>query len=191
MIDLIAGLFLTGWLDSSGKFDRARPSPFIQINGRRAAYTFVSADASGTGRPVGLSETDVENFMRAKAAIYSAASLMLKEAGLGFGDLSTFYVAGGFGRFLNFENAVAVGLLPDIAPDKFRYVGNASLSGTRLCLLSKESRDTQEALAGRMTYIDLSNFFGYMDQYTAALFLPHTEIRHFPSVKKRLHASRP
>ncbi len=189
LIDLIAGLFLTGWIDSSGRFDRERPSPFIRADGRRATYTIVGADASGTGRPVILGETDVENFMRAKAAIYSAAALMLKEAGLGFVDLSVFYVAGGFGRFLDIENAIAIGLLPDIAPDKFNYVGNASLSGTRLCLLSEEFGRTRKALSGRMTYIDLSNYAGYMDQYMAALFLPHTDIRRFPSVEKILRAS--
>jgi uncharacterized 2Fe-2S/4Fe-4S cluster protein (DUF4445 family) len=87
-------------------------------------------------------------------------------------------------RRLNLENAITLGLLPDIAMEKFHYLGNASLKGTRLALLSKESRTLQHATAGRMTYIDLSGFPGYMDQYTAALFLPHTDRSLFPNVRK-------
>jgi uncharacterized 2Fe-2S/4Fe-4S cluster protein (DUF4445 family) len=186
MIDLIAGLFLTGWIDPSGKFDRSRPSPFIHINGRRAYYTLAEAQDSCSGRPIILSENDIDNLMRAKAAIYSAASLLLKQVGLSFNDIATFYIAGGFGRFLNLDNAMVIGLLPEIPVEKFHYLGNASLSGSGLCLLSKEFRDTQAALTKRMTYIDLSTFPGYMDQYMAALFLPHTDLHHFPGVIMRV-----
>ncbi len=186
MIDLIAGLFLTGWIDPSGKFDRLRPCPFIHINGRRAYYTLAEAQDSCSGRAIMLSENDIDNLMRAKAAIYSAASLLLKQMGITFHDISTFYVAGGFGRFLNLENAMVIGLLPEMPVEKFHYLGNASLLGSGLCLLSKEFRDAQLALTKRMTYIDLSAYPGYMDQYMAALFLPHTDQHLFPGVLKRV-----
>ncbi len=186
MIDLIAGLFLTGWIDPSGKFDRTRPSPFIHINGRRAYYTLSEAQDSCSGRPIILSENDIDNLMRAKAAIYSAASLLLKQVGITYHDISMFYIAGGFGRFLNLDNAIVIGLLPEIPVERFHYLGNASLLGSGLCLLSKEIRDAQMVLTKRMTYIDLSTFPGYMDQYMAALFLPHTDQHHFPGVIKRL-----
>jgi uncharacterized 2Fe-2S/4Fe-4S cluster protein (DUF4445 family) len=188
LIDLVAGLFLSGWIDASGKFNRTKPSRFIHCEGRRASYTLADAKDSASGKPINLSENDIENLMRAKAAVYSGASLMLKQTGTTFHDLSTFYVAGGFGRFLNLDNAMAIGLLPDIPIGKFQYIGNASLSGSRLCLLSKEFRETQLALTKRMTYIDLSTFPGYMDQYTAALFLPHTDLHLFPNIMKRLNA---
>ena len=184
LIDLLSGLYLTGWLDAAGRFERSRPCPSIRIDGRRAFYTVADAENTLHGNPIVISENDVENLMRAKAAIYAAAALLLEQAGLGFADLSALYVAGGFGRRLNLENAITLGLLPDIAMEKFHYLGNASLKGTRLALLSKESRTLQHATAGRMTYIDLSGFPGYMDQYTAALFLPHTDRSLFPNVRK-------
>jgi uncharacterized 2Fe-2S/4Fe-4S cluster protein (DUF4445 family) len=185
MIDLIAGLFLTGWIDPSGKFNRTRPCPFIHIEGRRAYYTLAGAQDSYSGRPIILSENDIDNLMRAKAAIYSAASLLLKQVGITFHDISTFYIAGGFGRFLNLDNAITIGLLPEIPIEKFHYLGNASLLGSSLSLLSQEFREIQTSLTKRMTYIDLSTFPGYMDQYMAALFLPHTDQHHFPNVLKR------
>ncbi len=185
LIDLVAGLFLTGWLDASGKLNRDRECKNIRINGRRAFYVIAEGDQTPAGRPIILSETDIDNLMRAKAAIYSAASLLISQAGIAFGDLGRFAVAGGFGRFLDIDHAVAIGLLPDIEREKYIYLGNASLKGSSLCLLSEEFRQRQQSLAGRMTYIDLSTFPGYMDHYTAALFLPHTDRSLFPAIHEQ------
>jgi uncharacterized 2Fe-2S/4Fe-4S cluster protein (DUF4445 family) len=186
MIDLIAGLFITGWLDSSGKLNRSEPNPCIRIDGRRACYTIAPANSTKSGRPIMISENDIDNILRAKAAVYSAASVLLKQIGIGFPDLARFYVAGGFGQFLHLENAVSIGLLPDIPLGKFQYIGNSSLAGSSLLMLSREFRSTQTALTSRMTYIDLGSFPGFMDEYTAALFLPHTELNCFPQVRERL-----
>jgi uncharacterized 2Fe-2S/4Fe-4S cluster protein (DUF4445 family) len=185
MIDLIAELFVTGWLDSAGKLNRSKPSPSIHSEGRHASYTIAEAAATKSGKPIVVSENDIENILRAKAAVYSAAAVLLKQIGLGFSDLAHFYVAGGFGQFLNLENAITIGLLPDIPFDKFHYVGNSSLAGSTLLVLSEDYRNTQRSLASRMTYIDLGSFPGFMDEYTAALFLPHTELNFFPHVRKR------
>jgi len=183
LIDLVAGLFLTGLLDSSGRLDRNGVCKAIEVNGRRAFYTVAGADETRDGTLVRISETDIDNLMRAKAAIYSAASLMLSQTGLSFTDLSSFSVAGGFGKHLDLDKAIAIGLLPDIPLERFRYIGNASLAGTRLALLSKGHRERQQEFASRMTYMDLSSWPGYMDAYTAALFLPHTDRTLFPSVR--------
>jgi uncharacterized 2Fe-2S/4Fe-4S cluster protein (DUF4445 family) len=191
MIDLIAGLFITGWLDSSGKLNRSKPNPCIRIDGRRASYTIAAADSTKSGMPIMISENDIDNILRAKAAVYSGTSVLLQQIGIGFPDLARFYVAGGFGQFLNLENAVSIGLLPDIPLEKFQYIGNSSLMGSSLLMLSREFRSTQTALTERMTYIDLGSFPGFMDEYTAALFLPHTELNCFPQVRKRLKTLSP
>ena len=175
-VKTVSGLFLAGFLDASGKLDRSGRCLAVEANGRRASYTVARADETRDGKPVRVSETDIDNLMRAKAAIFSAASLMLKQVGFSFNDLSVFHVAGGFGKHLDLGHAIAIGLLPDIPLERFRYLGNASLAGTKLALLSKRHR---------MTYLDLSASPGYMDQYTAALFLPHTELHLFPSVSAR------
>ena len=185
MIDLMAELFRHGWLEPSGRLSRARPSPAIVVEGRRARYLLAGADEGATGRPLAVSEADLENLLRAKAAVYSACTLLLAQTGIGFDDLARVYVAGGFGRHLNLENAVTIGLLPDLPPERFRYLGNASLKGSSLLLLSRAHRERQQALARRMTYVNLSHEPAYMDHYTAALFLPHTDAARFPSVAKR------
>jgi uncharacterized 2Fe-2S/4Fe-4S cluster protein (DUF4445 family) len=120
--------------------------------------------------------------VRAKAAIFSAVCLIMDQIGIGFDDISKIYIAGGFGRYLNLKDAKTIGLIPDLPLRKFRYIGNASLIGSYMILISQEFREKQIQLANRMTYIDLSTDPNYMNQYTAALFMPHTNLSLFPSV---------
>jgi uncharacterized 2Fe-2S/4Fe-4S cluster protein (DUF4445 family) len=106
----------------------------------------------------------------------------LKQIGLTVSDLANLYIAGGFGRFLDLEKAIVIGLLPDLPREKFHYIGNASLMGSHLVAVSRESRQRQFDLAHRMTNLELSTDPAYMDHYTGALFLPHTDLAQFPSV---------
>jgi len=182
MISLLSGLFSACWLDQAGKLDRDRPSPAITVKGRRAAYTIVPAKKSGTGEDIVITELDIENIVRAKAAVYSACAMILNQIGIGFESLSKVYIAGGFGRYIDLDGAVAIGLLPDIERSKFHFIGNSSLAGTYMLLVSERHRRAQRELARRMTYIELNTDPGYMDHYTAALFLPHTDPGLFPSV---------
>jgi len=186
MIDLLANLLRTGWVDRMGELDRSRPSPFVAVDGKRARYLLVPAELGGTGRPISITEVEIENIIRAKAAVYSAAALMLDRMGLAFTDLHRLYIAGSFGRFLDLEQAKIIGMVPDLPADRFRYVGNASLTGSHMALISEKHRRTQRAIASRMTNIELSTDVSYMDQYTAALFLPHTDLTRFPSVAEEL-----
>lgn len=185
MISLLANLFLTGWLDPAGKLNRSKPCPAIEINGRQARYILVPAEESGTGKAIIINETDIENIIRAKAAIYSACALMLEQVGMRFDALANIYIAGGFGRFLDIEKAVTIGLLPDLPRERYRYIGNSSLMGSYLVLVSGEYRNRQQELARRMTYMELSTEPNYMNQYTGALFLPHTDTTQFPSINSR------
>lgn len=182
VVDLLACLFLTGLIDRSGKFDRSFKSPFIVTDGKKTRYVIATADESQTGRAITISEKEISNIIRAKAAIYSAAALLLGHAGMSFNDLSNVYIAGGFGRYLDLKQAIAIGLLPDIPLSKYKYLGNASLKGSSMMTISGSLRRKQQELWQRMTYFDLSTNPAYMHQFTSALFLPHTDIGQFPSV---------
>lgn len=183
IISLLAQLFQTGWIDAAGKLTRSRASEFIEISGRNARYTIVPAAESVTGDAISIDEKDIENIVRAKAAIYSACSLVLDQVGIRFDDLAGIYLAGGFGRSLDLEKAVVIGLLPDLPRERFHYIGNSSLKGGYMALVSRNHWRRQLDHARRMTYLELSTDPGYMDQYTGALFLPHTDMSRFPSVK--------
>lgn len=184
VVDLLACLFLTGLIDRSGKFDRSFKSPFIVTDGKRAHYVIATEDESATGRAITISEKEISNVIRAKAAIYSAAALLLGHVGMSFTDLAAVYIAGGFGRYLDLKQAIAIGLIPDMPLSKYRYLGNASLKGSSMMIVSGSLRRKQQELWQRMTYFELSTNPAYMHQFTSALFLPHTDIGQFPSVVK-------
>jgi len=174
MISLLAQLLQTGWIDAAGKLKRSGPSEAIKIDGRQAAYTLVTAKESLTGHAIIIDEKDIENIIRAKAALYAACALLLKQVGMEFNNLRKVYIAGGFGRFLDLDAAITIGLLPNLPRDRFHFIGNASLAGSRMVLVSERHREKQRHQARRMTYLELTTDPSYMNEYTAALFLPHT-----------------
>ncbi len=183
IISLLANLLVTSWIDPVGKLNRERKSDAISIEGNKAFYTIVPQEKSAISKAIKISETEIENIIRAKAAIYSACCLIMNQLEITFNDVSTIYIAGGFGRFLDLKSAKIIGLIPDQPLEKFKYIGNSSLIGSFMILISQDFRERQIALANRMTYIDLSTDSNYMDQYTAALFMPHTNKSLFPTVE--------
>ena len=187
IIELVAGMFENGVIDRNGKFTDIAFTDRIRWKENRSYLLIVPANQTATGNEIFISEKDIANVMRAKAAIYSACALLLKNVGLAVDDIVKFYVAGGFGSHLNFQHAIRIGMFPDIDIGRFEYLGNTSLMGARLALLSEEYRRELAHIAKSMTYVDLSSEPNYMDMYTAALFLPHTDINLFPTVKKNLH----
>ena len=187
MIDLLAEMWTTGLLDSSGKLRPEAAPGLVRPSAdstRNMQYLIVPAAESATGCDIVISEQDIMNLLRAKAAIYSACSLMLKSVGLDFDSVSRVYVAGGFGRFLDLRKAVVIGMLPDLPLENYVYLGNAALAGAHAILSSSEARQTILEVADRLTYLELNADPSYMDEYMAALFLPHTDEHRFPSVTR-------
>lgn len=178
MISLIASLFKTGWIDAAGRLESVRPCAAIVPNGKYKKYVIATSEETG-GKPIYITEIDIDNLVRAKAAIYSACRVMLQNVNMDFEDLTRIYIAGGFGRYLDIDKSITIGLIPDIAPNKFFFVGNTSIIGAYMTLLSQKHREKQTELAQKITYLDLSTEPGYMDQYTAALFIPHTDSKLF------------
>jgi uncharacterized 2Fe-2S/4Fe-4S cluster protein (DUF4445 family) len=187
VISLLGQLFLTGWIDAAGKLDRSRPSPYIELSGRSGRFLIVPADKSGTGHNIDISESEITNIIRSKAAIYSAVALIMQKVELPTQAIRQVYIGGNFGRFLDVETAITIGLLPDLPLTKFTYLGNSSLIGSYLLLVSQEARTRQAELTKKLTYLELNTEQAYMDQYSGALFLPHTDLAAFPTVQQKMH----
>ena len=147
------------------------------------SYVIAFKEVTGGVRDVEINEVDIDNFIRAKGAIFSATMTMLQSMGMDPTMLGHVYVAGGIGSGINMKNAVTIGMLPDIDLDLFSYIGNSSLSGAYAMLTSAQSREKVDELARSMTYLELSTEPGYMDDFVAACFLPHTNSDLFPSVE--------
>ncbi len=189
LICLLGELFIRGIVDPAGRLNLERGTERLITAGHARAFLLERAAQTATGQDLVITEADIDNLIRTKAAIYSACSLILQGVGLTWGDIARVYIAGGFGRYLNVADAVLIGMLPDLPPRRFRYIGNAALTGAYIALLSRERRHTLADLASRMTYLDLSSHPHYMDSYVQAMFLPHTDLGQFPTVAQKLRAA--
>ena len=133
-----------------------------------------------------ITQPDIENLLRAKAAIFAGVNILTGSLNIEFSDIDRIYLAGGFGNYLDKENAIVLGLIPDIEREKIQFVGNTSILGAKMALLSKDALDVTYQIAKKITYYDLITHPGYMDEFMSAKFLPHTDMRKFPSVQKKL-----
>jgi uncharacterized 2Fe-2S/4Fe-4S cluster protein (DUF4445 family) len=178
MIDAVAGMFLAGILDQKGKLQEGSSD---RVRKGEDGLEFVIY--SGEKRDIVLTEPDIENLVRAKAAIYAGFTTLLNEVGFTFDDVQKVCIAGGFGKFLDIEKAITIGMLPEMPMEKFEYMGNTSVIGTYLCLLSRTMREEAEDISRKMTYLELSVSNSFMDEYMSGLFIPHTNMDAFPGVK--------
>jgi uncharacterized 2Fe-2S/4Fe-4S cluster protein (DUF4445 family) len=181
-IDLIAEMLKSGIIDKDGKIKPLEHKRIRQSDMGRE-FVVVFKDNADSSSDIAINEADIDNLKRAKAAIYSALSCLLKHMGLDFDSVPKIFIAGGFGTSVDISNAVNIGLLPDVERSKIIFVGNSSIAGARVMLLSYEAMKQAEEIARKMTYLELSTEPAYMDEYMAALFFPHTDLAKFPSVK--------
>jgi len=187
-VDLVAEMLKVGLIDKTGRIHPdAAPSRVRDGASGEVEYVVVRASQAGAGRDITITQGDVSNILRAKGAIYAAQRVLLNALSMGFEDVAEIMVAGAFGNFMNIENAVRIGLLPDVGPDRLRFVGNTSLAGAKLAALSQRCYQEIFDVAARTTYFELSTAPTFMDQFVSACFFPHTDLELFPSVTADLH----
>ncbi len=185
LLVIIATLFEHGVLDRGGTFDRSLSSDRIRQGVSGYEYVLVRKEESGTDHDITLNEVDIENFIRAKAAIYAGIKTLVDEVGLHMTDLEQVILAGTFGSYIDLDSAMTVGLLPEVDPERILYIGNGSLMGAWMSEMSNHIRRDVVKVVRRMTSFELSEVAGFKDQYIGSLFLPHTDISLFPEVGGR------
>ena len=180
-IDLLSSMLEAGIIDKGGK---------IKTEGKRIRQTATGKEfivcfkhESDSLSDIVITEADIENLKRSKAAIFSATAILVKHLGLSFSEIHKIFIAGGFGTYLDIERAIGIGLLPDLSRSKFAFIGNSALAGANQILLSNQAMAMANTLASKITYFELSVDPGYMDEYGQALFFPHTDLTKFPSVR--------
>ena len=181
IIDLISEMFRCGIIDPKGRIIREGTRIRRDKYGM-GSYVVVFREDAASVKDVEITEVDIDNFIRAKGAVFSAIRTMLRSLDLPMDMISDVYVAGGIGSGINMRNAVNIGMLPDLPDGKFHYIGNSSLCGAYLMLLSAQAEEKVYEIARNMTYLELSNEPGYMDEFVASCFLPHTDDHLFPSL---------
>ena len=180
IIDVIAELYRTSAISAKGHFVQENRRILRDEHGM-GRYVLAFSNESDTGREIAITEVDIECFIRAKGAIFSAIHIMLSSLDMDVSVLEHIYVAGGIGSGINMENAVRIGMFPDVDRALFQYIGNSSLAGAYALVLSNAAEEKVHELASNMTYLELSTEPKYMEEFVAACFLPHTNKELFPS----------
>jgi uncharacterized 2Fe-2S/4Fe-4S cluster protein (DUF4445 family) len=184
LLIIVATLFEHGVLNQSGKFNDL-DTPRIREGRSGREYVLTWKDECATDHDIVINEVDIDNFIRAKGAIFAGVTTLLKQVGLEVSDLEQIILAGGFGSFIDLDSAMSVGLLPEVDPDKILYVGNGSLMGAWMSELSNHIRKDVVEVVRKMTSFELSEIADFKDQYVASLFLPHTDLSLFPEATQR------
>jgi uncharacterized 2Fe-2S/4Fe-4S cluster protein (DUF4445 family) len=195
MISLLAEMFITGVIDKGGKINQSLDTPRVRIGEHGPEYVIAWAESKGAGEQgsrgagsldVVITEVDIANLIRAKAAFYAGFSVLTRSVGLELAEVEQVLIGGAFGQYINVEKAIQIGLLPDMPWERFKFLGNTSALGAYMALLCPDMRQEVVDIASKMTYLELSADNTFMDEFTKALFLPHTDLASFPSVVRLL-----
>jgi uncharacterized 2Fe-2S/4Fe-4S cluster protein (DUF4445 family) len=180
LLQLLAQLYMAHIIDMRGKL--VPDHPRIVPTDEGAGFMVTSAAESGTGKPIVISEVEIDVLLRSKAAMYTILRTVVLSVGLDFADLTAFYVAGAFGNVIDPDTAITLGMLPDLPRERFVPLGNSSLKGCQSLLLAPASRPQVEAVTDKLTYLELNVNQDLMNRFSAARFIPHTDHARFPSV---------
>ncbi len=196
LISLLAEMFITGIIDKRGNLNFAAPNPKSKIQNPKSnrirqgnhgpEYVVAWANETEHDQDIVITKVDIDNLLRAKGAIYAGFTVLAESVGVELEMVEQMLIGGAFGQYINIEKAIQIGLLPDIPWEKFHFLGNTALQGALLALLNRDYRQQITEVAAKMTYLELSADNTFYDQFTSALFLPHTDIEKFPAVAEVL-----
>jgi uncharacterized 2Fe-2S/4Fe-4S cluster protein (DUF4445 family) len=185
LIDIVAELFKAGFIDRSGRLNPDSDERIRDVDGEME-FLLVPSSRISARNDIVITQADIENLLRAKAAIFAGMNVLITILNLNFSDIKRIYLAGGFGNYLDKENAIILGLIPDVKRDNVQFVGNTSILGAKMALLSKDALNTAYKISRNITYYDLITYPNYMDEFMSAKFLPHTDVTKFPSILKMI-----
>ncbi len=182
MIDLLSEMLVNGVIGQDGKFKIEPEHPRMTVLNGEKAFVVASPDQVDFDEAIVFTQSDIRSLVLSKAAVYAGFTILVREVGMDFSAIDQMIITGGFGQFLDIDKGITIGLLPDIEREKFTYMGNSSIAGAYMALLSNTCRREAIAISNAMTYLDFSSSNAFMDEFTKAQFLPHTELKLFPAV---------
>jgi uncharacterized 2Fe-2S/4Fe-4S cluster protein (DUF4445 family) len=182
LISLLSEMFITGVVDKAGKVNTSLDTPRVRQGDHGSEYVIAWADETSTGSDIVITNVDIDNLLRAKAAIFAGFSVLADSVGYPLEMIEKVLIGGSFGKYINVEKAVQIGLLPDMPWENFDFLGNTSVKGAYLALIDDKLRRAISEIAAKMTYIELSADNKFFDAFMSALFLPHTDSSLFPTV---------
>ncbi len=190
LIDLLAELIRACVIDRTGQIDMAIRHPRIRQGRYFPEFVVAWKEETDIGKDIVITENDIKNLIMSKAAVHGACMTLMNAAGITHHDISAIYFSGAFGNYLSKENAVTIGLIPEVPLERVKNIGNGAITGANIALISRGKRKILDDIAQRITYVELNAEPSFMDQYTSSCFLPHTDLALFPEVQKMLETCR-
>jgi len=168
-------MFRTGIITPRGHFDTAAHSDRIRRGELGWEYVIARAEDTSIGRDVPITLEDIRQIQLAKAALYSAAQLLLAELGITTPD--KIILAGAFGSHIDTTRAMILGMIPDCPLERVYSVGNAAGDGARIALLNRDKRSEIREVARTIHRVELPVDPGFQNAYMQALNFPHMSHR--------------
>ena len=190
LIDLLAELLRACVIDRTGRINTDIPHPRIRLGAHFPEFVVAWKDETEIGKDIVITENDIKNLIMSKASILAACSTLMKEAGITRNEIEHIYFSGAFGNYINKENAVIIGLIPEVPQEKIENIGNGAIEGANIALVNRKKRKLLDEIARKIAYIELNAEPSFMDEYTSSTFLPHTDLSTFPLVEQILNECR-
>lgn len=190
LIDLLAELLRACVIDRTGRINTAIAHPRIRLGPHFPEFVVAWKEETGIGKDIVITENDIKNLIMSKASILAACITLMNEAGITRGGIDRIFFTGAFGNYLSKENAIIIGLIPEVPLERIRTIGNGAIEGANIALVNRRKRKQLDEIARTMAYIELNATPSFMDEYTRGCFLPHTDLSLFPVVEKMLDECR-
>ncbi len=190
MVDIVAEMLKSGIIDSHGRLNRDIETPRLKTVDKVPEFVLAWENETATEKEITVTQKDIGEIQLAKAAMFTGCSILMKRKNVKKENFDRVFIAGAFGNYINPENAKFIGLVPDVPTEKIEFVGNTAITGAKMVLVSREARETAEALSKRIRYLELAADSGFSSEFSQALFLPHKDLDRFPSVRKQLKFER-
>jgi uncharacterized 2Fe-2S/4Fe-4S cluster protein (DUF4445 family) len=186
LISMLAEMFMTGVVDKAGNLNSNLGTKRIREGDHGLEYVLAWESETSHKKAVAITAVDIENLLRAKAAIYAGYKVLADSVGVPIEMVEKMIIGGSFGKYINVEKAVEIGLLPDMPWERFNFLGNTSILGAYYVLISHRAMQQVQDIASKMTYIELSADNSFYDAFTSAMFMPHTELDLFPTIRNQI-----
>jgi uncharacterized 2Fe-2S/4Fe-4S cluster protein (DUF4445 family) len=186
LIALLAEMLMTGLVDRAGNINESLGTPRVRRGEHGPEYVVAWGSETEHGQDIAITHVDIDNLLRAKAAIYAGYNVLAESVGVPLEAVEQFLIGGSFGKYINVEKAIQIGLLPDLPWDRFQFLGNTAVRGAYIALLDRDARARLNDIAGRMTYLELSADNQFYEAFMSAMFLPHTDLAKFPTIAEAL-----
>ena len=189
LIDAVAEMLKSKIITRSGNFNKKviDQERFIEKD-NKIEFVIANKEETSIGREITLSQDDIRQIQMAKAAFYSGTRIILSELNQGKKDgehqIKQIFLAGAFGNYINKENAKFIGMIPDISSDRILQIGNAAGIGAQYALLNKDLRTKADQLVKKIKYVEIAVKKEFQREYAEAMYFPHLNLDHFPSLKE-------